>query len=251
MMKNRSEGIYAKIEWAKKHIGDFDEWRCGFGKLKPYTLGSKPHPIAEIAHTTIYVEQVRDGDAALFIGDIVHNLRTALDHLAWQLVEAGGGMPNKDTFFPICERVEQYASAIGKGEIHCIRSEAKELLRKIQRWESGNDALWFLHELDRIDKHRFPLPTITAVEDYALDLGLGRIIWFNRGGEPFHLEVGSEIVNMPTSTFKQHANEDIKLALHITFREPEIVEGKPVLPFLYEMADFVFLTVVQFEQYLF
>ena len=247
---NRRAGIDAKIERAEKHISDLDAWRCGLGETKPYTILSKPHPIAEIAHTTLYVEDIREIDASLLIGDCVHNLRSALDHLAWQLVEAGGGTPNKDTFFPLCERIEQYAPALGKGEIHKMREGAKELLRKIQRWESGDDTLWFIHELDRIDKHRILLTAMLAVEDYGVDLGMNRIIWLQRSGESFPLVRGYEIVNMPTSTFNQHSHEDIKLSLHITFGQPKIVQGKSVLPLLNEMAELVLAVVDRFGAFL-
>jgi hypothetical protein len=65
---------------------------------------------------------------------VAHNLRSSLDHLAWQLVEANGGAPSdkpgQQTAFPI-----------------------RDVLP-----ESPTDAnLWHLHRLDIIDKHHGPL----------------------------------------------------------------------------------------------
>jgi len=40
-------------------------------------------------------------DALAAAGDIVHNLRSALDHLAFQLVLAGGHTPTTETAFPV------------------------------------------------------------------------------------------------------------------------------------------------------
>src|SRR5579875_2816148 len=34
-------------------------------------------------------------------GEVLHNLRSSLDHLAWMLVEENGGSPDEDTCFPI------------------------------------------------------------------------------------------------------------------------------------------------------
>ena len=39
-------------------------------------------------------------DLSLVIGDAVHNLRSALDHLAWQLVLANGQTPTTQTAYP-------------------------------------------------------------------------------------------------------------------------------------------------------
>ena len=43
-----------------------------------------------------------DVEWSLILGDLLHNLRSALDHLAWQLVVDGGGTPSQDTNFPVC-----------------------------------------------------------------------------------------------------------------------------------------------------
>src|SRR4051794_30807570 len=35
------------------------------------------------------------------VGELLHDLRTSLDHLAWQLVLENGGTPTEDTTFPV------------------------------------------------------------------------------------------------------------------------------------------------------
>ena len=42
---------------------------------------------------------------ALVLGDCAHNLRSALDYLAHELVRANGGNPDEDTEFPV-SRIE-------------------------------------------------------------------------------------------------------------------------------------------------
>jgi hypothetical protein len=250
---NRSQSVYKKIERAEEHIGGLDVWLCGLGHTKPYVLGFKPHPIPEINLTTIYVESIDEVGASLFIGDCLHNLRSAFDHLAWQLVEASGGVPNKDTFFPICNRSEQFAPAIGKGEIEKIRDGAKNLIRDIQPCHGGNELLWIIHELNRIDKHRYLLTTASAIADFGVALGPNQLLWMGQGfgdTRSFPLERGYEVMNIPAGTVKRQAKEDFKLAVEITFSQPEIVRGKPVIPMLKELCEFSFVTVFQFEQYL-
>jgi hypothetical protein len=128
--QNRIHGIRLKIERAKKHIRDLDTAIQAFVLNKPYRLEVKPHPIAEIQHTTLYVAEIKPvpQEISLIVGDAIHNLRSALDHLAWQLVEAGGGTPDRNTYFPICDSAQQYASAMGNREIQKIAPEARNII---------------------------------------------------------------------------------------------------------------------------
>jgi hypothetical protein len=99
------------------------------------------------------------GPHTAVIGDVVHNLRSALDHLAWQLVEASGGTPRDrpgepQTAFPI--RTEAPRNGL---RIHGdVAPPALKVVETLQPYnvlpESPADAdLWHLHRLDIIDKH--------------------------------------------------------------------------------------------------
>lgn len=86
-------------------------------------------------------------------GDVVHNLRSALDHLANCLVVANGGTPKEGsggTQFPIGspERVS-IADMEGRG----ISATAMRLVRDVQPGAS-TDPLAILNELSNVDKHR-------------------------------------------------------------------------------------------------
>src|SRR5579864_4992836 len=99
--QDRIHGIRLKIERAKEHIRDLDAAIKRFVQEQPYTLGAKPHRIPEIEHTTLYVAEVKPipDCISLIVGDAIHNLRSALDHLMWQLVEAAGGSPDRNIYF--------------------------------------------------------------------------------------------------------------------------------------------------------
>ena len=49
-------------------------------------------------------------DFPLIIGDTLQNLRTALDHLVWQLILSNGGTPNVNSAFPISKSAQHYKS---------------------------------------------------------------------------------------------------------------------------------------------
>jgi hypothetical protein len=140
----RIHGIRLKIERGKKHIRDLDASIKAFDQNKPYRIGAKPHRVPAIHHTTLYVAELTPGpdEIVLIIGDAIHNLLSSLDYLMWQLVESGGGTPNKSIYFPVCNTPQQYKSAIGNGEIQKVALEALDIV-----WlgtalrHSGSDAL--------------------------------------------------------------------------------------------------------------
>ena len=247
---DRLKGVRLKIERAKKHIGDLDVAIRTFCDSEPYTLRTENVP--KISHIALYVDSVKPipDEISAIIGDTVHNLRSALDHLAWQLVEANGGTPGKDTYFPVCENdlqkgPQQYASAIGKGEIKQIHPEAQKLISRVQPYITRDSTLWHIHELDRIDKHRLVLTVTMQTNAWGVDI-IGNTFMFPVGiiGQPLH--AGYEVMRLPDT--KQGQN--LKLGLDITFGQSEIVAGKSVLETLHEMANLVSHLVPKFEPFL-
>jgi hypothetical protein len=249
----RITGIRNKIKRAKKHISDLDVAIRSFCDKEPYTLGIREH--AEIAQVALYIESVESVPDCiqLAIGDAVHNLRSALDHLMWQLVEAGGGTPNNETQFPICvdpNGAQKYASAIGQGELQRIPIGADKVLLAVQPFQTKYNTLWHLHQLDIVDRHRLFLTAITIMSDWRIVVQPGSQIKFNVAGQP--LVNGYELVRVPIgSYYHKHAREGcIKLGLDLTFGQFEIVAGKPVLETLNHMADLVDGIVASFAPFL-
>lgn len=95
------------------------------------------------------------------IGEFLHNLRSALDHLVWQLVEQNGGKPNEHTSFPIL-KVAPTANRKGvTPRPHVaggVSDDAAAIIECAQPYKWGTQfaehPLWLLHELWSIDKHR-------------------------------------------------------------------------------------------------
>jgi hypothetical protein len=247
----RIDRVRLKIVRAKKHIVELHDRVALFADDHPYEIGAKPHAVPEIHHTTLYVKSVKPvpEDLSPIIGDVVHNLRSALDHLAWQLVDAGGGTPNKDTYFPICRTASQYASAVDKGEINNMRKGADRVLLAVQPYTSGDDTLLHVHELDRFDKHRVLITTGTAFGEWSVEVGGGIKIPFQEWTK-IPLVVGYEIVNIPTDTYNRQPHEIFKLGVDVMFGESEVVKGEPVLPTLQQMSGFVDSVIGLFEEFL-
>jgi hypothetical protein len=115
-------------------------------------------------------------------GDYVHNLRSALDHLVWQLVKVSGAKPGPWNSFPIygneddfIRDVKQRAKKRGRGPLEGIdkRGPIWALIESYQpykntklppwlptdmmhrdKWRSRLTFLGILNALNNIDKHR-------------------------------------------------------------------------------------------------
>jgi len=98
---------------------------------------------------------------ALLIGDCVHNLRSALDYIAWEL--AGADPTDRVTMFPIFLNPDAYRREAPR-RIERLPSEAQTLIEELQPYHATDppkSGLWALHTLDAADKHQ--LLTVTAV----------------------------------------------------------------------------------------
>jgi hypothetical protein len=98
------------------------------------------------------------------IGDCVHNLRSCLDHLVYQLTLTNLGEVLDDTSFPILETEEAFDEkshrdfSRGTWPIRGIQPDAQVAVEKLQPYHRKEgphmDPLWLLNRLWNIDKHR-------------------------------------------------------------------------------------------------
>ena len=111
-----------------------------------------------------------DPDLGLVVGDYVHNLRSALDHLAWELVRNGSMKKGskhkmKQVQFPIYSigrstqsNKKTFASEIGKN-LPGVSREQTRIAKAYQPYHHGRWHLGALATLSNRDKHRVLTPT--------------------------------------------------------------------------------------------
>ena len=89
--------------------------------------------------------------SAIF-GDIVHNLRTALDLAASACVRANG-KSDKGVFFPFCKEASELDAMIKRRNIDRAHPDVVSYIRSLAPYKGGNIALRAIHDLDVRDKH--------------------------------------------------------------------------------------------------
>ena len=89
-------------------------------------------------------------------GEIAYNLRSALDHLVWQLVLVNEKTHGFWNAFPICQDEAEFQTA-AKRRLRRLAEHHQELIEGFQPYrENGGIGahLWMLHSVSNIDKHR-------------------------------------------------------------------------------------------------
>jgi hypothetical protein len=164
-----------KLNRAKSHYSVLQDEVAAWLARDPYGVVGEFEP-----QTPRYVFRFRMFEPvpehwAVILGDIVHNARSALDHLAWQLVQLGGSEPTFRTMFPILDNPFDWNTK-GVDRLKGARPEHVELVESFQPYHrrdlygwnwlqpAREDPLWILANLDNIDKHRVLNATPMAVQ---------------------------------------------------------------------------------------
>jgi len=153
------DGVWIKIARAREHMEESSELIESFRNSRPYTFSSEFD-----AQTG---DQVWKVDSDPFqppswpvIGDILYNFRSALDHLAWQLVLKANGAPDRGTEFPIFNDPDLWKRDSPR-DMRSMNGAMKDMLKSEQPCfgpnPHRNKLLWGLQEYGNIDKHRLPL----------------------------------------------------------------------------------------------
>ena len=95
------EGISLKIGRALKHRHELERVIQSFLQTNPYGLFLDPQLHKGYHIVRVQVLKHPPAEIGVIVGDIAHNLRSALDHLACQFVISNGSSPSTQTAFPL------------------------------------------------------------------------------------------------------------------------------------------------------
>jgi len=118
----------------------------------------------QILTISVHINKVPDAMWGIRVGEIVHNLRSALDHVIWELfIKNNRQTPRiRDKHqFPIFDNqagfnsaIPQFLKGLDNKAIDLIRSEQPFPVSEGGTGEDIKSPLWHLKELSNCDKHR-------------------------------------------------------------------------------------------------
>jgi len=150
------------------------------------TLGIKLDPGA--GEHVIYVSRMPDYSdvfvqASLILGDAVHNLRGALDHLIYALADwnTAGNMQHPDrTQFPICDSLADF-NAAARRYLREVHSSHIAIIERFQTYHPVDllpdrvHPFSLLRELSNTDKHRLLNVVVIPTRAYVMNLDLSHL----------------------------------------------------------------------------
>jgi hypothetical protein len=146
-----------KVNRARHHIGELREKMLEYLRRNPFFLRVEAGPISESKQWTIQIREEVPVEFSAIIGDVIHNLRAALDLAAVQLVRLNG-QSDEDAFSKTAEKFDE---VLRNRNMQRASPEAVELVKSLKPY---NDQLRALHDLDIMDKHQALIPTADMIE---------------------------------------------------------------------------------------
>jgi hypothetical protein len=221
-----------KLDRAKKHLNELKDCIARFSETEFYSIS--PHVKADTGQPIVRVTvQPLPKDIPLMIGDVVHNLRSALDILWNTMILRITGIES-ETGFPIRQKWEELNGTIGAANevvTPAVPTIKNILLNDIKAYKDGNPAIWYLNRLNRSDKHRLLIASVNITpfrHITAQDKGHNTVMYtdvcFRPGTSEFHGGV-YELKDVSHS----------KPGIAVLF-DDELLKGRDVLRSLQEMG---------------
>lgn len=262
----------ARREWASKHLAGLREAVWEYERSDPYEIRHEYTP-ARYAASIYVTAKSLPMDISFMAGDVLHNLRSTLDHLAWQLaLTTGAPSPTfplgrdrdseswRGVLFPVHSKPpKDYSEAWLPERLRNVRPEIKAFLAEIQPYIMADDpkdaTLWKLNELSNVDKHRVALvavPSLYETSNLTVNVPTGgvksRVLDLARvplmlKHETLLLRVGFDTV--PLSTPRLDWEHGIRVAFHDSLG---IGPGMPVIDMLDMMDAMVDYILIRAKQ---
>ena len=239
-------GIAAKIERVDEHINNLDNEIKTF--IGTFQIVSEPNDDATESIIRI-VGSEPPLHLAVITGEIIHQLRSSLDHLVWQLVIANKNTPTRQHQFPICDTHEEFKKSCKRGNIKGISTSASSIIESRQPYSKSKDVnknfLHILREIDNSDKHR--LLTFLVTKGFSRELKIGSV-----KSPKINNSNPITITGISPPNKDQRISDEGAESLRIQFDKPEPnvnVTGKPIIKIVFgdlgEMTDQQILYIVQ------
>jgi hypothetical protein len=110
----------------------------------------------------------------LLLGDYFHNLRSALDHVLWQLRVPDAPADDTVTQFPIFDSFEGFRDH-GRRRLKHLRPRVQTLVKWLQPYRrpippDRLNALLLLNDMDIFDKHKVLIVGATVLQEHSINV---------------------------------------------------------------------------------
>jgi hypothetical protein len=255
----RLVGSRMKVGRANAHIDELDA-AIAAGRGRDYGVGRETQAAPAAVIFRARVDHVAMSRYGVVVGDVVHNLRSALDHAVWQLVLSNGGAPDRRTVFPILRSTREYQER-GRAALHGVSPTAESFVEAVQPFHTPDETLapeasflWVLNEMSNWDKHRVINVTAARIAGWTVTMTGGLTRNFVSAGMPNPAAFGpvedGEVMHVidPGSDIAMDPDYEIKLG--IAFAEGGPGRGQFAIPLLRGFSERVSTILDGLERYI-
>lgn len=235
------------------------------GEFHPATFRTERKPDAKDTYWTV-VESVSDPPfrLATIVGDIVHNLRSSLDYLVFELafLGLGGKRTPKGTGFPVSRTRSNWNDSHVQGLLADVMQKHRAMLYRAQPCYRRKDnptastlrrrprqGLAVLHDLWNEDKHR--MIQLAVLAPYGIKPEIRLTDCEPRSEPTSHtaplarpLEVGAKLYTIPIRPTGPEPKVYVKV--EVTFHVC-LLDGTPVLKFFSDVGNGITQIIQGFE----
>lgn len=252
-MSHPLDGCWAKIDRANQHIKNLESEIAAFFDGHPYrVVGQFNNNMTEYIFTS-FGPPPAPLNFAVVTGEVIHQLRSSLDHLIWALaVKHVGTPPNPRIQFPIYKDATKYVAVQG------VSTSAEAIIETVQPYrkpEPAKDPLIILQDFNNSDKHRLlvVVSSVMAVPDSLRFSGkmadyeiAGFTPWRWSGHTVRASEQGAELLRIAFKRVPADMKIKADFRPQIAFEEFGSAGIKPIVPSLAQLRDAVVKTIKLF-----
>jgi len=233
--------VLLKTQRAREHLAQLNPLQKAIGS--PGYLGTDVQRDGRDVVVRLRVNGPTPLQIGCIVGDVVHNLRTALDYLACLAVEWNGSAPTKQTQFPVCETEARF-TRVTKAQLAGAPERFVRFVESVQPYNFqavSESVIGIVHRLDINDKHNRLLVSALMSSEISLEFDepgcLEREPILTIPSFPlvdgaelarFRLALGREVVRPP---FKMSLGADLALI------DQSPIHGQPLTITLYQLIE--------------
>jgi hypothetical protein len=217
-------------------------------KISKFVLNVQPSN-QRIVLVEYHVVEEPDRRLGLIIGDCVHNMRSALDHLTCRLVEKADGTVTNRTQFPIMDKrpKDKLGQPLKPSISGGVVDDVLTIIDALQPYQRGKDAslhpLAILRDLSNADKHHLLHATAarSAGNTCILRNSQGAVVAASVAPMVEH-EAALGVFEFPEPyTAERYGDMEVEAqgSEFVAIKEPGPWAGKPVLIVLEQIRQFI------------
>lgn len=239
MSSNLLSGPKVKLSRAKGHLKEFEQIARDYFD----TYEDISHSDAETGERVVMV-RVREkppDELSVIVGDIVHNLRSALDQLICGLVRANQKQVSYGNGFPISSSKKKFDSN-KVGKLRNVTPKAHRFIDRLKPYLGGSDLLWLLAELDNLDKHNEIVPVAMGTAQVRVRMlpivSLLPEEVTPTGASPVPIAIGdNEIHRLPRELLAVTSGG--RVGFNLVFGKTRVTKGEIITRVMEEMINLV------------